>query len=242
MQPNLDLELSKARHYVLGYDYCINPFLCLKAEIYYQDLYDVPAYPFPPYFTTLNFDYGYEGSPLLNYGTGYNTGFEFMIERQMHDGLHFLWNGTIYDSKYQDMPGNWLHTKYNGNHASNGLIAKEFKVGRGQQHTFSISGRYIWTGGLRYLPIDEEASEANGRTIRIWDDGFTQKWEDYFRIDVLFKFRRNRPKYTAEWSLDFLNILNRQNALSNYWDASSRKVEYSYQNPFLVFINYRIQF
>jgi len=239
---NFDLELSKARHYVLGYNFRITPRLQLKAELYYQDLYDIPAYPFPPYFSTLNYDFGFEGNVLTNYGTGYNTGMEVALEKHISNGFHFMWNGTLYDSKYVNKLGEKMNTKYNGKYASNGVIGKEFKVGKGRQHTIGISTRYILAGGMRQLPIDAEASEENGHTVRYWDDGFTEQASDYFRIDFLIKFRRNRPKYTGEWSLDFLNILNRQNILNQYWDSSIHNLENEYQNPFIFIINYRIQF
>ncbi len=239
---NRDLELAKARHYVLGYNFRITPLLQLKTELYYQDLYDIPAYPFPPYFSTLNYDYGYEGNVLTNYGKGYNTGIEIMLERYMSRGFHFMWNGTLYDSKYLNRLGEKLNTKYNGSYASNGVIGKEFKVGKGRQHTIGISTRYILAGGMRQLPIDLEASRANGYTVRVWDRGYTEKASDYFRIDLLIKFRRNRPKHSGEWSLDLLNLLNRQNVLNSYWDNGSNGMENQYQNPFIPVLSYRIQF
>jgi hypothetical protein len=239
---NRDLELSKARHYVLGYNFHITPLLQLKTELYYQDLYDIPAYPFPPYFSTVNFDFGFEGNILTNYGTGYNAGIELALEKYMSNGFHFMWNGTIYDSKYVNKLGIKLNTKYNGTYASNAVIGKEFKLGKGHQHTIGISARYILAGGMRELPIDQVASRASGSTLRIWDDGFTEKASDYFRIDLLIKFRRNRPKYTGEWSLDLLNLLNRQNILYQYWDNSINDMESEYQNPFIPVVSYRIQF
>lgn len=242
IQPNINLELAKARHYVLGYNYRISELLLLKAELYYQDLYDVPAYPFPPYFSTLNFDYGFEGNVMTNYGTGYNTGIEVSLERYMSGGLHFMVNGTLYDSRYRNKLGEWLHTKYNGTYASNGVIGKEFAVGKSRQHTITVSSRYILAGGMRFLPIDREASVNAGGTVRTWDQGFTEKASDYLRVDVLIKFRRNRRGYTGEWSLDLINILNRQNMLSEYWDASIRDFNVVLQMPFVPVISYRIQF
>ncbi|MCP4310545.1 MAG: TonB-dependent receptor [Bacteroidetes bacterium] len=239
---NRDLELSKARHYVLGYNFRITPLLLLKTELYYQDLYDIPAYPFPPYISTMNIDFGFEGNVLTNYGTGYNTGIELVIEKYMSNGFHFMWNGTIYESKYVNKLGEKLDTKYNGTYASNGMFGKEFRLGKDHQHTIGISARYILAGGMRQLPIDLEASEASGNTVRYWDDGFTEKASDYFRIDLLIKFRRNRPKYTGEWSLDLLNLLNRQNVLNQYWDNNSNDMENEYQNPFIPIVTYRIQF
>jgi len=240
--PNMDLELSKARHYVLAYNYRIGQHMHLKTEAYYQDLYDIPAYPFPPYFSTQNFDFGFEGNVLTNYGTGYNAGIEVSLQRYMTNGFHFMVNGTIYDSKYENKLGELLNTKYNGTYASNGLVGKEFKIGAGKQHTLGISSRYILAGGMRYLPIDKEASMANQSTVRLWDNGFSEKVSDYFRIDLLIKFRSNRSKYSGEWSIDMLNVLNRQNMLTEYWDNKLQDFYQETQNPFILILSYRIQF
>ncbi len=241
ISPNMDLELSKARHYVLAYNFKMSQHMHLKTEAYYQDLYDIPAYPFPPYFSTLNYDFGFEGNVLTNYGTGYNTGIELSLQRYMINGFHFMINGTIFDSKYRNKLGELLNTKYNTGYASNGLIGKEFKIGRGKQHTFGISSRYILAGGMRYLPIDRDASMANRSTIRIYDDGFSEKTSDYFRIDLLLKFRRNRSRYSGEWSVDVLNVLNRQNIRSEYWDNNLQDFYTEYQNPIILIVSYRIQ-
>ncbi len=242
IHPNRDLELAKARHYVLGYNFRATEHLRLKTEIYYQDLYDIPAYPFPPYFSTLNFDYGFEGNILSNYGTGYNTGIEVSLEKNMSKGYYFMLNGTIYESKYYNKLGVKLDTKYNGTFASNGLFGKEFKLGKGKQNTLSFSTRYIVVGGMRTLPIDERASLEQGYSVRYHDDGFSVKNSDYFRIDLLVKFRQNKPRYTSEWSIDLLNILNRQNVLTEYWNNGSNELEEEYQNPTIAIISYRIQF
>ena len=200
IQPNIDLELSKAQHYVLGYHLIISDFIHLKTEAYYQYLYDIPAHPFPPYFSSINFDYGFEGNILTNYGTAYNKGIEVTLEKFMSKGYYFIVNGTLYDSKYKTKTGDLLHTKYDGSYASNGLIGREFKVGKGKQNIITISTRYILIGGMRYLPIDREQSLVEGQQVRYWDDGFSEKSDDYFRIDLQLKFRRNKARYT--WRME----------------------------------------
>ena len=66
------------------------------------------------------------------------------------------------------------------------------------------------------------SSLAEGKQVRYWDNGFSEKADDYFRIDLQFKFRRNKPRYTGEWSIDLMNLSNRQNMLVEYWDSSIR--------------------
>jgi len=242
IQPNLDLELSKARHYILGYRFMASEQLQFKLEGYYQDLYDIPAYPFPPYFSTVNYDYGFEGNILDNYGTAYNTGVELSAERSLKKGFHMMMNASLYDSKYINKLGEVLHTKYNGSYSMNGQFGKEFKLGKLKQHVLSFNMRLIFIGGMRYLPIDEEQSRELGYQVRILDDGFTEKNEDYFRIDFLIKFTRNRERYSGQWSLDLMNLTNNRNELYKYWDQSENALHIEYQNPLIPVISYRIQF
>jgi len=242
IQPNKDLELTKARHYVIGYNFLITEFLHFRTELYYQSLYDIPAYPFPPYFSTINFDYGFEGNILVNYGTAFNRGIELTLEKYMSNGYHFMLNATLYESKYKNKPGVELHTKYDGTYAANGLLGREFKVGRDKQNILSISTRWILNGGMRYLPVDRERSIAEGYQVRILENGFSEKTSDYFRIDLQLRFSRNKPKYTSEWSLDIMNLTNRKNMLIEYWDNGIRSFMKEYQNPIIPLINYRIQF
>jgi outer membrane receptor protein involved in Fe transport len=242
IQPNLDLELSKARHYILGYRFLATDLLHFKLEAYYQDLYDIPAYPFPPYFSTVNNDFGFEGNILDNYGTAFNKGIELIVERSLDKGFHMMVNGTVYDSKYVNKLGEVLHTKYNGSYSMTGQLGKEFKLGKLKQHLLSLNMRLIYIGGMRYLPIDEARSEELGYQVRVYDNGFTEKNTDYFRVDFLIKFRRNREKFSSEWSLDLMNLTNTRNELYKFWDSSENALHVEYQNPLIPVISYRIQF
>lgn len=198
--------------------------------------------PPPPYFSSINFDYGYEDGVLENYGTAYNKGVEITLEKNLSKGFHFLLTGSLYESKYKNMTGEWLNTKYNGNYASNGIISKDFILGRARQNIIRVNTRYIFFGGMRYLPIDREQSIAEGRQVRIWDNGFTEKASDYFRVDLQIRYISNRLKFTSEVGLDIMNLTNHQNLLYEYWDRSIYDFRNEYQNPLIPIIKYRIQF
>jgi len=242
IQPNINLELTKAMHYVLGYSFLLNQDLILKTEAYYHYLYDIPVYPFPPYFSTINFDFGFEGNILVNEGTAYNKGIELTLEKFFSKGYHFLVNGTLYDSKFKNYLGKEYDTKYNGSYAAKGLFIKEFKVGNQKQNIISIGARCIYMGGMRYLPIDLEASLANNGEVKIWDYGFTEKADDFFRIDIQFSFIRNKPKYTEEWRLDIINVTNQKNMRYRRYNNAIRGIETEYQNPLIPLLSYRIKF
>ncbi|KPL12010.1 MAG: hypothetical protein AMS26_18920 [Bacteroides sp. SM23_62] len=115
-------------------------------------------------------------------------------------------------------------------------------MGPAGRNVIGLSARYIWTGGFRELPIDLEASIDAGREIRIWDYGFTEKLDNYFRIDGMVYFRRNRPRYTAEWKLEIINLTNNKNELRTSYENATQSVVVEYQNNLIPLVTYRIQF
>ncbi len=242
IQSNKDLELTKSRHYVLGYNYVISDNLFLKIEGYYQDLYDIPVYPYPNYFSIINMDYGFEGAGLLNEGTGINKGIELLLEKFFSNGYYFMLNGSLYDSKYKNFLDQEFHTKYNGSYSANAVLLKEFSVGKNKQNLFSINSRYLLAGGLRQYPIDLDRSIENGYEYWIMDEGYSYKLSDFFRMDLQLSFKRNKPGKSSEWRLDLLNVTNRKNMGEIKFDRSSDSIVTEYQNKLIGMLAYRVMF
>ena len=124
-QPNRDLDFTKARHYVVGYENQLKPDLRLKAEVYYQDLYDVPVrptgvtFPWQKVFSSLNQNDGFISDTLVNQGTGENYGVELTLEKFFTNNYYFMVTGSIFESKYTGADGIKRNTRYNGNFISN---------------------------------------------------------------------------------------------------------------------------
>jgi hypothetical protein len=74
------------------------------------------------------------------------------------------------------------------------------------------------------------------------DYGYTEKLDNYFRIDGMGFFRRNRAAYTAEWKLEFINLTNSRNQLRTRYENSTQSVEMEYQSQLIPMLTYRIQF
>ncbi len=243
IQVNKDLELTKSQHYVLGYNRLITENMMLKIEAYYQYLYDIPVSPFGPhYFSTINFDFGFEGSTLVNEGTAYNKGIELSLEKSFKNGFYFLLNGTLYESKFKNIEGEEFYTKYDRSYAASATFIKEFKIGKQNQNILGVNSRMITTGGLRYLPVDLESSIAAGRERRIYDNGFTEQTKPYFTIDLQIFFKINKSKHASEWRIDILNLTNNKNVLYYKFDKANGAIIPEYQNPIIPVLTYRVQF
>ncbi|MEM8566469.1 MAG: carboxypeptidase-like regulatory domain-containing protein, partial [Bacteroidota bacterium] len=101
---NDDLDFMKSHHFVLAYDRSLGESWRLKAETYYQSLFDVPVESTPSSYSILNegadFEFEEKGS-LVNEGTGRNYGIELTLEKFFSKGYYMLLTTSIYESTYE---------------------------------------------------------------------------------------------------------------------------------------------
>lgn len=248
-QPNRQLELTKARHYVVGYENRLREDLHLKVETYYQQLYDVPVgfsggYDAPWYstFSMINYEEGIVSFPLRNDGRGRNYGVELTLEKFFTKQYYFMITGSLFESKYTPLNGQEYSTRFNGNHVLNLLGGKEFHLGGSSSKVLAVNLRALWAGGNRYTPIDLVASQRSGNAHYQWNQRYVGQVEDYLRADIRLSFRRERPRHSSVVSLDIQNVTNRQNVFSRYYSSTERAVVNSYQIGLIPVLNYRIEF
>jgi hypothetical protein len=242
-KPNKDLKFNKAHHIVLAYDRSLTDHLRVKAETYYQHLYHIPVKndPASPIAVSNN-EEGYITDELVNKGIGRNYGVELTLEQFMHNDLYFLVSSSIYDSKYKALDGVWRNTRFNGNYAFSVTAGKEFKSNGRKNKVYGVNLRTLSSGGFRTTPIDVVRSQQEGETKVIESLAYTQQLPGYFRTDLRFSMKRNRPKSTTTLALDIQNVTNRQNLGGQYFDVQSAEIKKWYQLPLLPVLSYKIEF
>jgi hypothetical protein len=243
-RPNEDLSLSKARHYVIGYQNNYFPNLMIKSEIYYQDLYGVPIMKdSSSSFSALNYSYGVTNEVLINKGTGKNYGLELTVEKFFARNWYFMTTASLYQSKYKASDGMERDTRFNGNYAFNLLGGKEFSLGKGMYPwTLSTNLRFIWAGGRKCTPINLEKSREKGYTVRYEELAFSEKYDDFLRLDCKVSFIKNKKKSTHTIELDIQNATNRLNTMWDYYDEEEDRIAYGTQLGILPSIVYRVEF
>ncbi len=250
IEPNKNLDLLKADHYIVGYEKRLNDNLQAKVEVYYQNLYNLPVENNDAsYYATINEGSDYRYVPLVNKGTGRNYGIEATLERFFNNHYYFLINGSLFDSKYKTLEGVWRNTKYNSNYLVNALVGKEFdKLGKKQNKTLTLNAKAFFSGGQRYIPL---LRDANGNLAddpannSFWDYGkaYDKTLGNLFKFSISVSYKINLLKSTHEIFLDLPNITNNHGKLSEYYDASKPgKIGYIMQMSFLPNLMYRIYF
>lgn len=242
--PNKDLDMAKAAHYVLGYENTLTSNLNFKAEIYYQDLYDLPvenSNESP--FAMCNVSDGFTNLELVNKGTGYNYGIEMTLERFYTKNFYFLFTSSLYQSKYTALDGIERNTRYNGKYAGNLLVGKEFNIGAKEKgRTIALNTKLTLMGGQYYTPVDLETSRENGYTIFDKNRELTIKGDDIFSMNLGISYRKNRKHATHEFKIDISNLTNNQATVFEYYNSATDAIEKVPQLALLPNLIYTIQF
>lgn len=234
---NTQMGLTKSIHNILGYDWQFAPAFRLKAETYFQYLYNIPVEIRESPFSLINAGSGFSRffpDSLVNEGVGRNYGLELTLEKFFTKGYYFLVTGSVFDAKYQGSDKVWRNTTFNGRYAFNGLFAKEFNLG--VRHVIQLGGKLTYIGGRWYGPADTVAS-ARELEVIYQDEGFnTIQFRPYFRADVKILYRWNHPNVTTEFGLDLINVSGQQNILTLSYvpdHPSGNPIQEEYQLGFL---------
>jgi hypothetical protein len=241
-ETNRSLDFTRAAHSALSWDMNLGEFR-IKSEIYYQYLYRVPVRNYSDPFSILNLGADFTSpniANLVNSGNGRNYGLELTVEKFYSKGYYVLITSSLFQSKYQASDKVWRSTAFNGNHVSNVLAGKEFKIGKNS--VISIDVRATYAGGKCYTPIDLEASKLRKDEVRDISQAYSQRYPDYFRMDVKPGFKWNQKKVTHEWSIDIQNITRHENVFQQSYDIVNQTIKTDYQLKFFVIPQYRLLF
>lgn len=243
---NKNLDFTKSHHFVLGYN--IQPFSDwrVKAEVYYQSIYNAPITSYSSSYSMLNTGSTFKTDlqdSLVNNGTGQNYGVELTIEKFFSKGYYGLFTASLYDSKYTGSDGVERNTAFNGRYVFNVLGGKEWKIGRAKRNKISTDLKFTNAGGRAYTPIDLNASNAIGREV-LSTDAYSSYYDYYYRIDFKASLTLNsaKRKISHTLSLDLQNISDHDNVFSLSYDDRSQGINTTYQLGFFPNVVYKLQF
>ena len=243
---NDDLEIPKAAHAVLGYKRQLGENLSVSIEGYYQHLYDLPVSSdtssTESIVNAINiWDIVGEDSVSTS-GQGFNAGVDITMERRFSNRYYIMGTGSVFKSRYRAANGQWYNTRFDRTYTFNMVGGKEFPVGKNGQNTIGLNGKVNVQGGARRDEIDLQASRDAGSTVLVPGGEWQARLPLYYRFDVGFVYRRNRPKTTHSIRMDLQNVTNRYNAFSQYFSSETGNIEQSDQLGLFPFFDYRIEF
>ncbi|MFN0048529.1 MAG: TonB-dependent receptor [Cytophagales bacterium] len=249
--PNKNLGYTRSQHFIASYDYNARPDLRFKIEAYYQNLWDIPVYPFPSGVSLINsgasFSRFFAKAPMVNKGVGQNYGLEFTVEKFFSKNYYVLWTTSLYQSKYRGSDNTWRNTDFNGNYVTNLLAGYEKTIGKKKNITLIVGTKLSLAGGRRYSPADIDSSNKY-LDYQVKEDSInTLQFQDYVRWDLRLGIRINALKLTHELMIDLVNVLNIKNPLALTYAPDPTKanvspIQINYQLGFLPLLYYKVDF
>ena len=250
IEPNKNLDLLKADHFVLGYEKRFTENLRAKVDFYYQYLYNLPVENNDTsYYSTINEGIDYRYVALVNKGIGKNYGVEVTVERFFDNNYYFLINGSLFESKYKSLENVWRNTRYNNNYLINILCGKEFKkLGKKQNQTLALNAKFFFEGGQRSIPLLRDAQgnvAVDPANNKYWDykKAYNNKLDNIYQVNLSISYKFNRLKATHEIFLDLMNITDNKSRMSEYYDENKpNKIGYLTEFGFFPNLMYRVYF
>ncbi|MBE9469292.1 MAG: TonB-dependent receptor [Bacteroidetes bacterium] len=237
---NSSLNITKAHHFVLGYDIKLGKKTHLKIEPYFQYLYDVPVIA-DSSFSMRNYDSEtFFTNQLYNIGTGKNTGIDLTLEQFLFNGFYYMITASVYDSKYTGGDNKERDTRYNQNFVFNALSGKEWQLSN--NNTFGINGKLTIIGGKRQSPVNNEKSIQNEYVIYDYSRIYETQLPTNYYVDISLNYTINKAGYSQSIILQAKNILMQEESLGHAFNYKTNTVEPYGLTIIFPYISYKIQF
>ena len=243
IQPNRNLDFSKAQHYVVGYNIQFKQNWNFKIEAYYQSLYAIPvAASTKTSFSLINQEDNYVIAALSNKGKGKNYGIEMTLERFWNDQFYFLSTLSLYQSKYQASDLVWRNTRFNSNSIFTVTMGKEWNLHTKKTSTFALDLKITNHGGVRVTPINLQQSIIRKTTVLDNTRIYEERLPDIFRIDLQMQWKTQYKKMTGSLIAGVQNLTNRKNPVRQYYDSGIGGIRYNYLLALIPVVGYKIDF
>lgn len=241
VHPNKDLELSKAHHFVLAYDWQINKKLRLKIEPYVQLLYNIPGIA-DSSFSMVNYkqDWAFDDA-LENNSIGRNMGIDITFERFLNNNYYFLVTGSLISSRYKADDKTWRDTRFNKTFVGNVLVGKEFFFGENGR-VLGINGRVNFVGGEQVSPVMEAESREEERVIFDENRAFSEQLSSSLYSDLSVTYRINKSGHSSVWALQVKNILGQEMPEGYNYNYKTKKVQLDKSVIVIPSLSYKIEF
>ncbi|MCD4769112.1 MAG: TonB-dependent receptor, partial [Bacteroidales bacterium] len=237
---NENISITKAHHFVLGYDWNPGDFTHLKIEPYYQILYDVPVIP-DSSFSMINYKNDmFFNSKLTNEGTGRNIGVDVTFEHFLEDGFYYLFTTSVFDSKYKGGDGVERNSRYNQNYVLNLLMGKEWQVRK--NNIFSLNGKFTILGGQRYAPVDENKSIQYQFVVYDNSKIYEEQSPTNYYLDLSINYRINKARFSQTIIFQIKNLLMQKEFLGHAYNYETTSVEPYELTIMYPFFSYKIEF
>lgn len=237
---NSKLNITKAHHFVIGYNTTIANKIHLNIEPYYQLLFDIPVI-IDSSFSMINYtSETFFIEQMVNNGTGENYGVDITIEQFINNGFYYMVTSSLYQSKYKGDDNVERNTKYNQNFVFNILIGKEWEFKN--KNLFGLNGKATIIGGKRQSPVNYYESIKYQYVIYDETRPYEVQLPTNYYLDISFNYTINRLKCSHSIILQAKNLLMQEDTFGHAYYYDTNTIKPYGLTIIYPFLSYKIQF
>src|SRR5690606_17891533 len=187
-----------------------------------QPLYDVPVTETGSY-SIINRKEFYMTEILVNKGKGQNYGVDLTFSKYLTKGMYYMLTASLFDSRYKAGDGNWYDTRYNRKFIVNGLVGKEWMLGRDM---LSVNLKASIMGGKRYTPVDEAATLAHPDKEVQYDETqtYAKQFSPMFVGDFSISYTMNRKNVAHTYALKSVNTTGQKEYIGHKYHLKTQTI------------------
>jgi len=238
-EANRDLKYIKATHAIAGIEYYPVDDVKITVEVFNKNYDDYPASVTNPQvsYATVGTEYGVLGiEELASASTGYARGIEFFLQKKLTKNIYGLLNYGYSKIQFKALDGIERPSSFDYRHIFTAILG--YKI----SNTLEVSGKWRYTSGKPYTPVDLEASKALNQLQLDFNAVNTERFKTYHRLDIRIDKRYEFDGWNLVTFIDFQNIYNRKNIDQLQWDEKNQEVEIVYQWSFLPAGGIKVEF
>ncbi len=237
---NKNLNSIRSTHFIAGVEHYFAVDLKATLEAYYKEYKDYAVWKDIP--TYILIDGGADFGPnvvgeAVSAGKGIVKGIDITLQKKLSGyGLYGIINYSYIHSGFSAIEGGIKPGAYDPGHQFTLISGFQFKNG------WLIGGRFKYSGGRPYTPLDEEASFAVNRAVFATTDFNSSRYPYYMRIDLRVDKKIDFSKASLVAYLELQNVFDRENVYRYYWDDFEREAGTVYQWAFFPVGGISVQF
>ena len=226
-RPNFNAPFMHANHYILSYTYVTKKFLKFNAEVYYQQLSNIPVrrIDIGDGYWMLNNQSDFPPFQTESVGKGENFGLDLAVEKFFSNKIYFLFTTSFFESNSIHADGSKHPTRFSTKWSSSFTLGKEFEFKKGG--ALQLGARVLYNGGYRYTPYDPVLSAASQEYVPLANSFYASQVTPYSRVDSRISYRYNKKRFSGSISLDIQNLTNTKNLKGVSYNAELNELDFS---------------
>jgi outer membrane receptor protein involved in Fe transport len=212
---NPDLKSPRSNHLTLGLKQTLGDGWSWSATAYYKTMNDLPLAM--PAGQIPNYTNNVEGKAY---------GLDVFVNKELTD----RWYGWLALSASKSLRTDKLTEKETNYYLDTPLVLN-LVLNYKYTEKWTIGGRFTAQTGHAYTPIIgvQKNPYFDNHILPIYGDAFSENLPTYSRLDLRFKRATTFWGYEGAWTLDILNVLNRQNVTDRHLDYKKTKSASDYK-------------